>query len=167
MWKSAGGTARTYATPAQKMAAELSSSHSEDGPVDPAMMARHRAVMGFEDDIRSGRMSWPDLMKLTYETDQLHESELKKIQKNIKQTQGLSSDMASLYTRASRLPAKEFLSLWDTANPRERTALIPLMTQVQRRYLNKAKKDETPQERQRDPVFQRLLSMIPQTSQQQ
>jgi hypothetical protein len=161
VWKSIGGTARTYATPAQKLAAELASNHNEDGPVDSSQMARHSRVMQLEDQVRAGDLSWPDLMKLTYETDQLKESELKHIQQNLQKTKGLDSSMASLYTRASRLPAKEYLQLLDTANPSEKTALVPLTIQVQRKYLTKAKKDETPEERQRDPVFQRLLRTIP------
>jgi hypothetical protein len=161
VWKSIGGTAQTYQTPAQKLAAELASNHNEDGPVDSSQMARHSRVMQLEDQVRSGDLSWPDLMKLTYETDQLKESELKHIQQNLQKTKGLDSSMASLYTRASRLPAKEYLQLLDVTNPSEKTALVPLTIQVQRRYLTKAKKDETPEERQRDPVFQRLLRTIP------
>jgi hypothetical protein len=165
--KAMGATAVVYQTPAQKTAAELAANHNEDGPIDPAQMHRHRIVMQLEDSVRSGQMSWPDLMKLTYQTDQIKESELKTIQNNVKKTQGMAPDMASLYTRASRLPAKEFLQVWDDASPREKSALAPLMSQTQKKYLNKAKKDETPQERQRDPIFQRLLQMIPgQTVQQ-
>ena len=106
-------------------------------------------------------MSYPDLMKMTYQTDQIKESELKKITDNLKKTQGMPAPMASLYSRASRLPAKEYLQLLDVSNPAERAALVPLTIQVQKRYLAKAKKDETPDERQRDPVFQRFLNMIP------
>lgn len=157
--KALGGTAQAYQTPAQKMAADLASTHSEDGVVDPSLQARHRRVMQFEDQVRNGEMPMSDLMRLTYQTDQLHESELKKIQLNLKQTQGLSSDMASLYSRAARLPAKEYLQLLDVASPREKVALIPLTLQTQKRYLTKAKKDMTPQEREKDPVFQRFVTM--------
>lgn len=166
-WKAIGGTAQNYSTPAQKLAASLASNHSEDGPVDQSQMARHKRVLQFEDAVRSGDMSWPDLMRLTYETDQLHENELKKIQSNVKATQGMTSDMASLFSRASRLPAKEYLDLLDTANASEKSALAKLTMQVQKRYLTKAKKDETPQERSQDPVFQKFLNMTPQPIQQQ
>ena len=161
LWKATGGTARTYQTPAQKMAVEMASNHNEDGIVDPAQQQRHRLVMDMEDRVRTGEMSFPDLLKLTYQTDQLTEAELKKIQTNLQKTKGMDSSMASLYTRASRLPAKEYLQLLDTANPSEKTALVPLTIQVQRKYLTKAKKEMTPEERQRDPVFQRLLRTIP------
>ena len=160
--KALGGTATVYQTPAQKFAAEAAANHNEDGPIDPAQMARHRRIMQFEDAVRSGEMSWPDLMKLTYQTDQLSESELKKIETNMKATKGLDPGMASLYTRASRLPAKEYLDLYDTMNSSEKSALTRLTIQVQKRYLNKAKKDETPEDRAKDPVFQRFLTMIPQ-----
>lgn len=167
VWKSVGGTAQTYATPAQKMAADLASSHSEDGLVDPSQQARHRRIIQFEDQVRAGEMSYPDLMKLTYSTDQLKESELQKIQKNLKATHEMPSDMASLYTRASRLPAKEYLDLLNVANPSEKAALVPLTIQVQRRYLTKAKKEMTPQERAQDHVFQKLLHMVQQPPPQQ
>lgn len=166
-WKAIGGTAQTYQTPAGKMAADLAASHSEDGLVDPSQQARHRAVMDMEDKVRTGNMSYPDLMKLAYNTDQLKESELKKIQQNLQKTRGMDSTLASLYTRASRLPAKEYLDLYDEMNPTEKTALTPLTIQVQRKYLTKMKKDATPQERQQDPVFQRLLRMVPQPVNQQ
>ena len=167
VWKAVGGTAQTYQTPAQKLAADLASSHSEDGLVDPSQQARHRLVMQFEDQVRSGEMSWPDLMKLTYQDDALKESELQKIKANLSKTKEMDSSMASLYTRASRLPAKEYLDLLDVANPSEKAALVPLTLQVQRKYLTKAKKDMTPQERQQDPVFQKLLHLVPQAPTQQ
>ena len=164
-WKAIGGTAQTYQTPAQKMAADLASTHSEDGPVDPSQMARHHRVIQLEDQVRAGEMSWPDVYKLAYQTDQISESELKKIQENVKATHGMDASMASLFSRASRLPAKEYLDLLDVSNPSERAALVPLTIKVQKRYLTKAKKEETPEERAKDPVFQRLLRMIPGSTQ--
>jgi hypothetical protein len=160
-WKSVGGTAQTYSTPAQKFAADLASSHSEDGPLDPVAQARHRQVLRIEDQVRAGELSWPDLYKLTYQTDQLRESELKKIQDNVKSTQGKTPDIALLYSRASRLPATQYLQMLDLANPSEKAALIPLTIKTQKRYLTKAKKEETPEERSKDPVFQKFIRMIP------
>jgi hypothetical protein len=165
-WKASGGTAQVYNTPAQKLAAELASNHNEDGPVDSTQMARHRRVMQLEDQLRSGQITWPDLVKLTYQTDQLKESELKQIQNNFKKTQGIPPDMASLYTRAARLPAAEYLKLYDVLNPQEKAALATLTLQVQKRYLNKVKKEMTPAERAKDPTFNRFMRMIPQQQQQ-
>jgi hypothetical protein len=160
-WKAIGGTATSYQTPAGEMAADLASSHSEDGIVDPSQQQRHRMIMDLEDKARTGDVSWPDLMKMTYQTDQLKESELKKIQQNLQKTKGMDSTMASLYTRASRLPAREYLQLYNSMNATERSSLVPLTLQVQKRYLTKAKKEMTPQEREQDPVFQTLLRMTP------
>jgi small-conductance mechanosensitive channel len=160
VWKSLGGTAQQYQTPAQKKAVELAANHNEDGFVDPTQQARHRLVQHLGDQVRSGELPWSDLVKLTYQTDQLKESELKHIQNNIKATQGMPTDVARLYSRAARLPAKEFLDVWDTANTTEQRALQPLLFQVQKKYLNKAKKDMTPVERQQDPTFQRFLNMV-------
>jgi hypothetical protein len=160
VWKAGGGTAQVYATPAQKMAAELAANHNEDGPIDKAQMDRHRRIMDLEDQVRSGETSWPELVKLAYNTDQLKESELKKIQLNLTKTKGMDSTMASLYTRASRLPAAEFFKLFDTMNNSEKTALIPLTQSVMKRYTAKAMKDMTPSERAKDPVLQRILNMM-------
>jgi hypothetical protein len=160
-WKAVGGTAQSYQSPAGKMAADLAASHSEDGFVDPAQQARHRMIIRFEDMARAGELSQPDLMKMTYQTDQLTESELKKIQTNIKATKDMDPTTAALYTRATRLPAKEYLQLLDVANSTEKTALIPLTKKVREKYLSKGKDKMTPEERAKDPVYQRFLRMIP------
>jgi hypothetical protein len=115
--------------------------------------------MGLEDRLRSGDIAWPDLVKMTYGTSQLTEAELKKIQNNIKSTTGMPADIAHLYSRASRLPAKEFLDVWDTANITEQKALQPLLLKTEKAYLRKTAKDLTPEQRQQDPTFQRLLKM--------
>jgi len=162
VWKGVGGTARQYQTPAQKMAVELAANHNEDGPVSMPQQARHRYIQHLEDQVRSGDLPFSELMKLTYSTNQLNEGELRKIQNNFKATQNMPTDIARLYSRSSRLPAAEFLNVWDQANITERKALQPLLVQNQKKYLRKASKDLTPQERQQDPVFQRFLNMIPQ-----
>lgn len=164
--KAVGGTAQTYYTPAQKLAADLASNHSEDGLVDPAQMARHRAIMQIEDRLRSGEIQLPELYKMTYQDNSLKESELKKVLDNYKATRGLDPAMASLYARASRLPAPEYFQLLDTANPSEKTALLPLTKKVMRRYITKVQKDMTPQERQTDPLLNRILRMLPQMENQ-
>jgi hypothetical protein len=160
VWKASGGTARMYQTPAAEKAVALASNHSEDGFVAPDQQARHRMVQQLGDKVRSGEMPWADLVKLTYSTNQLTEAELRKIQNNIKATHGMPTDIARLYTRASHLPAKEFLEVWDTANLTEQRALQPLLFQNQKKYLRKSAKDLTPEQRQQDPVFQRFLNMI-------
>ena len=159
--KAVGGTATVYRTPAQKMAADLASDRTESGPVDPASMERHHRIIQLEDQARAGEVSWPDLYKLTYATDQLHPDELKKIETNVKETHGMDPGVAALYSRASRLPAKDYLDLLDVMNNSEKAALAPLTLKVQKRYLNAAKKNMTPEERQRDPTFNRFLNMVP------
>jgi hypothetical protein len=157
--KAVGGTAQTYSTPAQKLAADLASSHSEEGAIDPAQMARHRTIMGFEDKIRAGEMSLQDIYKM-YAAGQLHEDDLRKISENVKKTKDMDPAIASLYTRASRLPGPEFLQLYDEMNPAEKTALLPLTLQVRKRYIAKAMKDLRPEERLKDPTFMRFLNMV-------
>jgi hypothetical protein len=160
VWKAIGGTARTFQTPAGKMAADLAASHSEDGLVDPSQQARHRMIINLEDQVRAGEVSWPDVVKLTYNTGQLKESEMKRMQQNLQHTKGMDSTMASLYTRASRLPATEYLQLMEQMNPSEKTALLPLTQQVMKKYTSKAMKSMTPQERSQDPTLQRILNMM-------
>jgi hypothetical protein len=159
LWKATGGTAVSYSTPGQKLAADLAANHSEDGPIDPSMMARHRTIMEFEDKLRDGELSWPDIYKM-YATGQLEQSDLKKITDNVKKTKDMSADLASLYTRASRLPGPEYLQLYDTLNSSERAALVPLTLQVRKRYIAKAMKTLRPEERMRDPTFVRFLNMV-------
>lgn len=165
--KAVGGTAQTYQTPAQKLASELAANHEESGPVDEAQLARHRQIINLEDGVRSGKVSWPELYQMTYQTNQLHESELKKIQQVVKNTKEMDPSTATLYSRASRLPAKEYFDLYGQMNPSERIALIPLTKQVMRKYLSKSQKDMTPQERATDPLVNRIVRMLPQLEAQQ
>jgi len=157
--KALGGTAQTYASPAEKLASELAANHTESGPIDPAQMARHRTMMEFEDKVRSGEMSLPDIYKM-YAAGQLHTDDLKKLTENIKKTRDLPAPLASLYTRASRLPGPEYLQLYDQMNPSERTALLPLTLQVRKKYIAQAMKNLRPEERLKDPTFMRFLNMV-------
>jgi hypothetical protein len=157
--KAMGGTAQTYATPAQKLAADMAADHTESGPIDPAQMARHRTIMEFEDKIRAGEMSLPDIYRM-YAAGELHEDDLKKVTTNIKDTKDLDPGMASLYSRASRLPGPEYLKLYDEMNNSEKAALSKLTLQVRKRYIAKAMKDLRPDERLKDPTFMRFLNMV-------
>jgi hypothetical protein len=164
--KGAGLTAQTYQTPAEKLAADLSRNHNEDGPVDPVSQARHRRVMDLEDQVRAGEVSWPDVYRLAYQTDQITPAELKKIQNNVKATEGMDPQMSLLYSRMARLPAPEFLQVWDQLGITEKGRLVPLARKVFLRYINKSKKDMTPIERQKDPTFARIMRVLPEAEQQ-
>jgi hypothetical protein len=126
-------------------------------------MARHRLMMTWEDKIRDGEMSLPDIYKL-YAAGQLHEDDLRKITENIKKTKDLSAPLASLYTRASRLPGPEYLQLYDQMNPSEKAALTPLTLQVRKRYISQAMKNLRPEERLQDSTFVRFLNLVPDQS---
>ena len=89
---------------------------------------------------------------------------MKKIQENAKRTKDMDSALASLYTRASRLPGPEFLQLYDTLNSSEKAALVPLTLQVRKRYIAKAMKNLRPEERLKDPTFMRFLNMVTEQS---
>jgi hypothetical protein len=163
LWKAIGGTTAAYASPGEKLAATLAANHNEDGPIDAVQMARHRTIMEFEDKLRSGQLSWPDVYKM-YASGELHQDEMKKIQENAKRTKDMDSALASLYTRASRLPGPEFLQLYDTLNSSEKAALVPLTLQVRKRYIAKAMKNLRPEERLKDPTFMRFLNMVTEQS---
>jgi hypothetical protein len=162
-WKALGGTATNYQTPAGQLAATMAADHSESGPIDPVQMQRHRVIMDWEDKIRGGEMTMPEIYQM-YAAGQLHENELKKITENAKQTRDMSSPLASLYVRASRLPAPQYLQVFDTMNTSEKTALLPLTLKVRKQYIAKAMKEERPEERLKDPTFLRLLNLVPEQS---
>jgi hypothetical protein len=161
--KSVGGTAQVYRTEAQKLAAQIASDHSESGPIDPALLHRHRVIMNFEDKVRDGEMSLPQVYQMVVSGD-LSQADAKKITENAKITRGMPADMASLYTRASRLPPKDFLSVWDISTPQEKTALTPLMIKARKNYVKHAMANETPQERLHDPILHRFMTMFPQAT---
>lgn len=161
--KALGGTATTYSTPAQKLAAELAANHNEDGPLDISSMARHRTIMDMESKVRAGEMPMTDIYRM-YAAGQLHADDLKKISTNVAKTKDMDSSMASLYSRVSRLPAPEFLKVYDQMSPHEKAALLPLTLQVRKRYISKAMKNEQPSERLSDPVFVRLMNMVSEQS---
>jgi hypothetical protein len=156
--KAVGGTAASYRTEAQKLAANLASNHSEDGVLDSTQLQRHRVLMQFEDNLRQGTMTMPQLNGLVI-NGQLPQADAKKITENLRVTQKLTPDQASLYTRASRLPAKELLDVYDLSTDTEKQALIPLVLKARRTYTKRAMSDETPVERMRDPVLRRLSSI--------
>lgn len=159
--KGAGLTAQVYKTQAQQKAAQLASEKSESGPVDAAQLRKHQATMEWEDRIRAGSMPITDLHNMVVNGD-LSVKDAKNIISNVKETQGLDPQMARLYSRAQRLPMRDFLAVWDTATNDEKVALSKLLIKKKSAYFKKAAKDFTPEERQNDAVFKRLRSLFPQ-----
>lgn len=158
--KAAGLTVLPYKTEAQKLAAQIASDHSETGPVDPAMLQRHQLLMKFEDDLRAGKTTLPEIHELAI-NGSLPPEDVKKIAQNYAKTKDMNGDLASLYTRASRLPAKDLLDVFDAGTPSEKTALLPLVKTARRKYVANAMKTMQPSERVKDPVLQRFVKMYP------
>lgn len=158
--KAVGGTAQVYRTAAQTKAAQLASEKSESGPVDPAALRKHHAMIEFEDRLRSGQMPITEIHSMVEKGD-LPIKDAKTIVQNVRDTQGLDPEMARLYTRATRLPMRDFLTIWDTASNDEKVALTKLLLKKKAAYFKKAAKDSTPQERQEDGVYQRLRKLFP------
>lgn len=161
--KALGGTAFVYKTEASKLAAELASERSESGPVDPSKMRHHQLVQRMEDDMRTGQMQLGDLNKLV-EEGSLSVKDAKDISKNVRDTQGMDTDTARLWSRASRLDMASFLRVWDLSTNNEKAALAKLLTRKRQSYFKKMLSEATPQERLSDPTYQRLRQLFPQES---
>lgn len=158
--KAAGLTVLPYKTEAQKLASQIASDHSETGPVDPSMLQRHQLLMKFEDDLRAGKTTMLEIHELAI-NGSLPQEDVKKITQNYAKTKDMNGDLASLYTRASRLPAKDLLDVFDAGTPSEKTALLPLVKTARRKYVANAMKTMQPVERVKDPVLQRFVKMYP------
>lgn len=160
LWRAAGAMVRPYQTEAQKLATSIASDHNEQGAVDPSTIRRHQATMHFEDEIRAHRMPMQAIYQLVH-TGQLPEAEAKKIEKNLKDTEGMPADVARFYTQAKRAPMREFLSIWDASTANEKAMLAKLLLLKRKNYFTKARMDMTPNERLADPVYRRLMDMFP------
>jgi len=69
--------------------------------------------------------------------------------------------MARLYTQASRLSAKDLLTIWDSATPNEQAVLVKVLQNRRKKYLDKANKEMSPAQRASDPTYQRMVNIIP------
>jgi hypothetical protein len=120
------------------------------------MLHRHQAIIKLEDQVRSGHISLSQLQPLRA-AGTLPEADYKKIVQNYSKTRGMTADQASLYTRASRAPGPDLLQIWDLATPSEKMVLEPILHHTATRYITKALKSQTPQERMSDPVLARFM----------
>jgi hypothetical protein len=158
--KAAGFTAMPYRTEARKLAINLASNRSESGTVDMEQLGRHQAKIEFEDRLRAGSMR-PEQIHQLVEDGDLSVKEGKEIIKNSMETQGMTADMASLYSRALHLPMKDFLQVWDAATPNEKGTLSKLMLKKKQSYFKSAYSTMTPQQRNLDRTYRRLRTMFP------
>jgi hypothetical protein len=158
--KAAGLTAQVYRSEAQKLANTLSANRNETGPVDESQLAKHRAIINLENQIRSGQAPITTLNDLV-EQGHMSVKEAKQVQKNVQETQGMDPEMANFYTRASRLPMPEFLKIWDAATPNEQAVLTKLLIKKRTTYNSRIMKELTPAERASDPTYNRLKTMFP------
>lgn len=158
--KAAGGTAMVYKTQAEKLAAELASDRSEQGPVEPAQLIRHQTKLHLEDEVRAGKVPATTIHQLV-EDGQMSVKEAKEILKNVEDTQGMDSSLARMYTRAARLPMSDMLQIWDAAGNNEKAALTKLLIKKRINYYKKVMREMSPAERQADPTYRRLRMMFP------
>jgi hypothetical protein len=156
--KAAGLTVTNYRTEAAKLAGQLASNHNSDGPIDPALLQRHQQLIHTEDLLRAGTIGVSDLQPLRA-SGQLPEADYKKLIQNYSKTRGMSTEMASLYTRASRAPAADLLNIYDAGTRQEKQTLLPLLRTAGARYVKKQMTEATPTERMADPVLRRYMAM--------
>jgi hypothetical protein len=111
-----------------------------------------------EDDLRTGKATMNDLHD-DYDKGLITKKDEDAIRKNVMATREMDAATARLYTRASRLPMKDFLQVWDVATPPERTALHKLLVKKREAYYKNADDNMAPVARQQDRVYQRLRGM--------
>ena len=155
-----GATVLVYRSEAQKKATELSSNRSESGPVEVAQLRKHKAKIELEDRLRSGQIAPTEIAQLV-DNGQLSIQEAKSIYRNFQITKNMNPTDAALYIRASRLPFKDFLEIWDLATDEEKAALTQLMLKKKNQYLKNAITMMTPQERASDETYARVRKMFP------
>ena len=123
-------------------------------------LGRHQAKIEFEDRLRSGQMK-PEEIHQMVEDGHLSVKEGKEIIKNVGETQGMTADMAALYSRSLHLPMKDFLQVWDAATNDEKAGLSKLMLKKKQSYFKSAYNTMTPQQRNLDRTYRRLRTMFP------
>lgn len=155
-----GGTDTVYRTEAQKLASKVASDHMESGPVDQASLQRHQMTMKLEESLRSGEITPSDISQLVL-SGKMPQADAKKVMTNIQKTQGLSPELASLYTKASRLPTKDLLDVYTAGTQEERKVLAPLVQKSGMNYAKSVMTKLTPEERLQDPTLKRVMAMMP------
>jgi hypothetical protein len=160
--KALGGEARVYRSPAQVKAANLAAERSEAGAMTPQLIAKHRLLMKLEDDVRAGRLTGQGLQDMA-DSGQLDQDSVKKVMTVVKNTSGLGSEDARLYSRVSRLNVQSALEVLHDANPSEKQFLSSMVEKKAKNYLKKARTDMTAQERMQDPTFLELRKLYPTT----
>ena len=156
VYKAGIGTAHPYRTEAQKLASKLASDRSEGGMIAPEMIAKHRAKLEYEDQVRSGSLSTDDIRNDIIE-GKIAPEEAKQILKQAALTKEMGPATGRLYTRAAHLPLPDFLQVWDVATESEQKALKILKLQKTKAYVKNVMKSMTPDERKGDPTLARIL----------
>lgn len=158
-----GGTDTIYRTESQKLASKIASNHMESGPVDPASLQRHQLTMQLEDSLRAGKITPSDVSQLVI-AGQMPQSDAKQMLSNYQKTKDMAPDIAALYTRASRLPTKDILQVYEMGTQPEKEALAPLVQKSAAAYVKNSLSKMTPQERLADPTLRKVMTMMPNTT---
>jgi hypothetical protein len=142
---------------AERLAIQLASNHSESGPVDQSNLARHQSIIKLEDAMRSGAAN--SRLTEAFQAGHISRRDKEAVIKNVHETKDMDAASARLYTRASRLPMKDFLSVLDVSTPQEKMTIEPLLVRKRNNYIKNANENMSMAERQNDPVYQRLQRM--------
>lgn len=158
--KAAGFTVTPLRSESLKLAQRIASDHSVNGPVDPEALERHQKLQGVEDQLYSGRITTSDIAQAVY-AGSLSQIDARRMVKNWEATREMTPEMASLYIRASHLPTRYLLDVFDQATPEERQILAPLVRKSGTNYIKSSITRLTPVERQTDPTLRRVMQMMP------
>jgi hypothetical protein len=153
--RSVGVNSEPNTTSAYKLSSQLASGKSESGPVDTDKLEHHQHVLQMEDALRSGALK-PEDLNAAIEHQTISIDDAKQIWENYKVTQGMDEYNARLYTRATRLPMKDFFQVWDVATPAEKQVLLPLLEKKGKDYLRTSQKKMVQTERDSDPTYKRV-----------
>jgi hypothetical protein len=160
MMQASGLTVTPFRDEAQKLASKLASSHSEQGPVDPAELRKHQLMQEYEFQLQEGKIRPEDIYQMT-EDGHISVQEAKRIIRTAHDTTGMDPDLGRLYTQVSHLNMKDFLQVWAVMNDQEKAATAALLTKKKVAYLKTAMKSMTPAERKADPTYTWIRSTFP------
>jgi hypothetical protein len=155
-----GATVQQHKTEAAKRSAELASMMSSNGPVDESHLKKHQAMINVEDQIRAGEVPMTEINRM-FDEGLISANDARDMQRRIQQTRDMDPDTARLYSRAARLPLKQFLEVYDLGTTQEKGALIQLLKSKKNAYLKRAAKDMTADERANDPTYRTIRARFP------
>lgn len=158
--KAAGLTVAPLRSEALKLAQQISSDHSANGPVDTESLQKHQKLQDVENQLYAGKITVPDISQAVF-SGELSQSDARRMVKNYEMVREMPPDMANLYLRASHLPTKDLLDVYDASTNGEKRTLAPLVQKSSATYMKNSVTKLTPAERITDPTIKRIQALMP------